>query len=436
MGAYRADRFLLIGLSHKTAPVEEREKFSLGQDAIPPFLDDLSKESGAGVSECILLSTCNRTELYCRISGNTDGAAKQVLDFITGYLHESDEFRNHFYIMTGAEVIEHLFRVVSGIDSMIMGEPQIFGQVKSAYSLACDYGHTGPAMNRLFHRAFQVGKQVRSITSIGEGAVSIGSAAVILAQQVLGDAISKALVVLVGAGKIGELCARQLAGSGSGSLCIVNRTRERAVELTCRLAGKAAPFEELPNLLADADIVITSVSSPEPVISRAMIVQAIAARPDRTLVLIDLGVPRNVESALDGLHNVRLFNIDDLESVVFDNRERRQEEAGKAEAIIGPEVDGYMTWLKEREVVPVIQNLHAKCEDIRQIELGRVKNRVDDETYKTLDLVTRRIIRKILHNPTVTVRASESGEARNKLIATIHELFIRDAGTESGKEIL
>ena len=426
MGENTTDHFLLIGISHKTAPIAVRERFSFGTDVIPPLFDVLTGDERAGVEECVLLSTCNRTELYTVVSSPAGDAKDRIMDIILDYTGQRDEMRGYFYTLTGRAVIEHLYTVVAGIDSMILGEPQIFGQVKSAYALACDCECTGPMMNRLFHRSFQAGKEVRNRTSIGEGATSIGSAAVALAQKTIGS-LGSAVILLVGAGKIGEICAKQLACSGARRFYLMNRTHERAVGLTKRLDGTALPFDRLGDVLGEADIVISSVASREPIITTSLIEDVLPGRGGRPLVLIDLGVPRTVEPAVGGCEGMTLFNIDDLIGVIQDNRDRRLGEAARARGIIEREVENYVAWLSEREVVPVINDLRKKCEAIRLAELERIRNKVDPDTYRTLEVVTRRIIRKILHNPTVRVRSSESGEFRKQLIESLNELFISDA---------
>lgn len=426
MGRSKTDNFLLIGLSHKTAPISVRERFSFGKDTIPPLLESLRGDNEVCLDECVLISTCNRTELYAYVSKPAEEVAPRVLDFILDHKNETDTLSRHFYIKTGNDVVEHLFKVVSGIDSMILGEPQIFGQVKSAYSLANDYDCTGPALNRLFHHAFQVGKNVRNSTSIGKGVVSISSAVVKLAEQTLGS-LDLTVTVLVGAGKIGELCAKQLAGCNTEKFYIINRTHERALDLTSRLDGTALPFDRLPYVLGEADIVVSSVAGSEPVITASMIDAVLPERGGRPMVLVDLGVPRNIEPSIGERDGITVFNIDDLEKVITTTHDRRLGEVAQAQEIIEREMEGFSTWLSERDVVPVIHDLRKKCENTRLAELERIKNKVSAEEFRTIDLVTRRIIRKILHNPTVTVRSSESEEMRQQLIDSIHELFIKEA---------
>lgn len=424
MEGIKKNNFLLIGISHKTASIEKREKFSFNSENISGVLNDINRISG--IRSCVVLSTCNRTEIYAYINKPFEEVCERVNQYVLDRSGADKDFLKYFYYLEGTGVIEHLFNVTCGLDSMIIGEPQIFGQVKSAYALACDNKCTNPATNRLFHHAFQVGKQIRNVTSIGEGAVSIGSAAVILAIQIFGS-LKKRTVLLVGAGKIGKLCAKQLTESGIERLYITNRTAEHADALAKELSGEVIPFEKMDEMYEKADIIITSITSSTPLITKNNLVNHIDKRNGEPLSLIDLGVPRNIDPEAAKIENTHLFNVDDLEDVTLDNRDRRKNEAEKARKIIKKEVDEYCTWIKEREVIPAIQNLYKKCENIRKEELEKIKHRVSSETYDAIDLVTRKIVRKILHKPTITVRASESGEVRKHLLESINKLFINDS---------
>ncbi|MFC1512411.1 glutamyl-tRNA reductase, partial [Candidatus Latescibacterota bacterium] len=378
-----------------------------------------------GIRECVVLSTCNRTEIYAFIDKSSEEVHRKLCDYILSVSGMKEDFTKHFYFHTGISVIEHLFKVTSGLDSMILGETQIFGQLKNSYALACENGYTGTALNRLFHHSFRVGKLIRTETSISEGIVSVSSASVLLGKRIFGD-LEKRKVLLVGAGKIGKMCAKQLTDYGIEKLYITNRTHTRASELAEELAGKVIPFEDMSKLFEEVDIIITSASSSSPLITKKLLKKNIANRNGNPLALIDLGVPRNIEPNATELKNIYLFNIDDLEDTTSESHERRKNEAEKALKIINQKVDEYRRWLDEREVIPVINNLRGKCEKIRQKELKNITNRVNAETYDTIDLVTRRIVRKILHNPTITLRASESGEMRNRFAKSIDELFLSD----------
>ena len=305
---------------------------------------------------------------------------------------------------------------------MVLGEPQIFGQIKEAYSTACDHGTTGTMLNRLFHHAFKVGKIVRNSTSIGEGAVSVSFAAVEMLLRELGS-LDDSTVLLVGAGKTGTLCARRLVKLGVGELYVTNRTVERAKDLTGNVNGTFVPLDRIPEMAATVDIIITSVAACNPIIYREDIEQRVRERGGRRLILIDLGVPRNISTSVGELDDITLYNIDDLDRVIGGNWDRRREAAEEAEALIRVEVDEYRTWLTEREVIPLINTLRKHFENIRSGELDNVKNRVNNETYEILDMVTRRIVRKIMHNPIITMRSAASGESREHLIEIMNTLF-------------
>ena len=424
MGRIEKDNFLLIGISHKTAPIEIREKFTFNDDSISTVLSGVYGLNG--IRECVILSTCNRTEIYALVNKPLKEVSKRIEQFILESTGEGDDFIKNFYYFNGPDVIEHLFNVTCGLDSMILGETQIFGQVKNAYALACDNKYTGPAINRLFHHAFQVGKNIRNTTSIGEGAVSVSSASVKLAKKIFGSLKNRS-ILLVGAGKIGKLCAKQLIDSGIEKLLITNRTHERAAALAEELWGEVIPYDTMEDMYKKVDIIITSVASSMPILTKTCLLPHIEHRNGEPLFLIDLGVPRNIDPGIAGIETVHLYNIDDLEDVTLDNQDKRRNEAEKAKEIVKKEVREYCTWLKEREVIPVIQDLHEKYENIRLQELDRIKNTVSSKTFKTLDLATRRIVRKILHNPTVVIRSSKSGEERKRLLESIYELFIKDS---------
>ena len=420
MRKIKKNHFLLLGISYKTAPVEIREKFYFDNSARCTVLQDIHRIPG--VDECVLLSTCNRTEIYTVISEPLEEVRKKLEDFILNISSSNKEILNYFYYYQGDHVIKHLFRVSSSLDSMILGESQIFGQVKDAYSTACDNKCIGPTISRLFHHAFRVGKLIRNNTSIGEGAVSVSFAAVELAKSIFGN-LNGCSVLLIGAGKTGELSAKHLTGSGIDCLYISNRTADRAKNLADKLHGEVIPFEGIHEMCEKVDIIITSVTSNEPIINKNKIIQYILNRKGKPLFLIDLGVPRNIDAAVATIDETFLYNIDDLEDHILKNMDKRTSEAEKAEELICTEVKELCSWISEREVIPVIRNLHFKCENIRLEELEKIKNRVNPEAYEKIDFVTERIVRKILHNPIVAMRTTESSVQRKQHLKSIHELF-------------
>jgi glutamyl-tRNA reductase len=413
-------------VGRKTKWVEERAELERDAEGQPV--------AGLGIVQDITLNKeaqdriYRLNRIYAMISGTPESTGERIGMFLCETSGAGPELRDYFYSYRGAAAIRHLFRVACGLDSMILGEPQILGQVKSAYSLACDCQTTGPSINRLFHHAFRVGKLIRSNTSIGSGTVSASYAAVELARQIFGDLTGKS-ALLAGAGKTGELCVRRLMDSGVRKILIANRTPERAAGLAARLTGETAPFDRIPDLSVSVDIIITSVASREPIIRSDAIRPFLEMRDGSPLLFIDLGVPRNIETSVAELDGVRLCDIDDLENVILDNRDRRRLEAEKAEELIRSEVEDFYLRLSERAVAPVIRELHDRCEKVRLGEIERVRGRADDQTLALLDLVTRRIVRKILHNPTVAVRSSESGAIRERLLQSVQELFMRDVGS-------
>ena len=420
MAGIKEAHFFLTGLSHKTADVEIREKLSFSPEKSVVILKGIC--SITSVTECVVLSTCTRTEIYAVLDDDGENVQQAIERFIIETSGADDSISSFFYRYTGKEVIEHLFRVSCGLDSMVLGEPQIFGQVKEAYSAACDHNCTGPALNRLFHHAFQVGKLIRNATSIGRGTISVSVVAVELAKKTLGSLKGRS-ALLIGAGKIGEFCSKQLVKSGLKHLYISNRTARRASELAKKMSAETIPFEQVIARGAEVDILMTSVTSDRPIFSASDFFSPSGSRK-KPLLLIDLGVPRNIR-ADTSCSTVTVYNIDDLEHVVLDNLGRRKNEVKKAEAIIREEVEEYRGWLVERDVIPVIRGLRKQCETIRLEELEKLRNRIEPETFEKLDLLTRRIVRKLLHNPTIAMREAASDKSRERLIESVRELFIR-----------
>jgi len=420
MGQIKENHFFLIGISHKTAPVEVREKVSFETVSCVSLLHDIHMIPG--VEECVILSTCNRTEIYMVISASPEEVQKRIEALILEKSDSQKDIFDFFYRYMGTQVIEHLFRVSCGLDSMILGESQIFGQVKNAYSTACDNKCTGPALNRLFHSAFRVGKKIRHETGIGEGVVSVSFAAVELAKDIFGNLDGRS-VLLAGAGKTGELCARRLKDSGVEHLYIANRTLERAYDLASKLSGEVIMFESISDMCESVDIIITSVTSHEPIIKKSELSPYIQRRKGKPLFLIDLGVPRNIEPEVNDIDHTFLYNIDNLENVTLENLDKRKNEAEKAERMILSEVEDFCSWLSEREVIPMIRDLRVKYENIRKEEMEKIKTRVDPQIYESINLVTRRIVRKLIHKPIIALRASESGVSRESLIKSMQELF-------------
>jgi glutamyl-tRNA reductase len=426
-----------VGISHHTAPVEVREKMWLSVGEIREALARLRERS---LSECLLISTCNRTELYGLLP---DGLSADELDIprflidlkaASGIVHPG-----HFRLLSGGSAIEHLFTVAAGIDSLVIGDIQILNQVKEAFHLAREAHSLGLVLNRLMQSALHVGKRVRTETRVVEGAVSVSYAAVELAGKIFADLATKS-ALLVGAGETGELTLKHLIGKGIGTVSVANRTRERAEALVAALGGAVVEFEQLESSLAGADIVITSVASPEPVIGFDLLRRAVRPRSNRPLILIDIGVPRNIDPAVRKLENIFLYDIDSLHTVVDRNMERRRSEIPLVSGIVEEEVRAFLSWVETLKVGPTIQELRDAFEQVRRDEVEKNINRFAVEDRELLDLVTRRIINKILHQPVTALKRGTEGtdtpSDQIQRIATLRALFGigRDKGDPDERE--
>lgn len=390
----------LVGLSHKTAPIEIREKLTFPAHRQEEALGILA--SSANVTEAVIVSTCNRTEVYAVTAAGSDGPGA-VIDFLCDY-HDLDrhELVRYLYIQEGEAVVHHLFRVVASLDSMVIGEAQILGQVKEAYEQGFEHNSTGRIFNRLFRQSFEVGKRVRTETAIGEAAVSISYAAVELAKKVF-DTLEGRTVLVVGAGKMSELTAKHLCSNGVCNVLVANRTYERAVELAERFEGTPIPYEELFTRMAGADIVISSTAATEYVITKPQVAETLRGRRGRALFLIDIAVPRDIDPAVNELADVFLYDIDSLNGVVESNLEERMREAERAEHIIAEEIGEFERWLESMEVVPTVAAIRAQAEAIRQAELEKALKRLgglSEKELATVDALTSAIVNKMLHGPT------------------------------------
>jgi glutamyl-tRNA reductase len=390
----------LVGLSHKTAPVEIREKLTFPEHRQEEALSIFT--SNDDVAEAVIISTCNRTEIYAITAVDCDGPAA-VIDFLAEY-HDLDrhELVRYLYIQEGEAVVRHLFRVVASLDSMVVGEAQILGQVKEAYDSSFSAGASGRIFNKLFRQSFEVGKRVRNETAIGEAAVSISYAAVALARKVF-DTLEGRTVLVLGAGKMSELTARHLCSNGVCNVLVANRTFARAEELADKFDGEAIPYEDLYTRLAEADILISSTAATEYVVNRENVARAMKARRGDPLFLIDIAVPRDIDPDVNELGDVFLYDIDDLNGVVESNLEERMREAEKAEQIIGDEMAAFEAWLESMEVVPTVAAIRAKAEAVRQQELEKAIKRLgglSEKELKTIDSLTCAIVNKMLHGPT------------------------------------
>jgi glutamyl-tRNA reductase len=412
---------VLVGLSHKTAPVEIREKLTFPADRQEDALTRLT--SGDEVNEAVILSTCNRTEVYA-VAASADGGTDAVIDFLCDY-HALDrhELVRSLYIVTGDAVVRHLFRVIASLDSMVVGEAQILGQVKEAYDHAFNAGVTDRAFNKLFRQSFEVGKRVRTETAIGEAAVSISYAAVELAKKVF-DTLEGRTILILGAGKMSELTAKHLVSNGVARVLVVNRTFARAEELAARFNGTPMPYETLYEQITASDIVISSTAATEYVITKADLAKVSKSR-NRPLFLIDIAVPRDIDPGVNDLGGVFLYDIDDLNGVVESNLEERMVEARRAEGIIDEEIASFFAWLESMEVVPTVAAIRAKAEVVRQMELDKALKRLDltDKERETVEALTCAIVNKMLHGPTARLKKAATGKDGYVYMDVARELY-------------
>ena len=417
------ERLFVAGLSHRTAPIAVREQLVVDEDKLREILADLT---GRGTcAEVMILSTCNRVEVYgvAEVAGEARGAAFRQMGAHRGIGLSTLE--PLLYSMDGAEAVHHAFRVASSLDSMVLGEPQILGQVKDAFALAQSCRTVGPVLHSLMSQAFAVAKRVRSDTEVGRHAVSVSFAAVELARKIF-DGLDGRSVLLVGAGEMGELAARHFQDQGILPLFVANRTAGRAQALARDLAGTAVPFEELVSVMGQVDIVITSTAARETIVTAAEVARVLPGRRGRPLFFIDISVPRNVDPAVNDLENVFVYDVDDLRSVVEANLRERKRQAQQAESLVEREVAKFADRLRSLEVVPTIVSLREKLEEIRRAELDRTLARLpaaDEVTRQALEALSQGIVNKILHAPTVKLRDSSKAGHGHRWIEVISELF-------------
>jgi glutamyl-tRNA reductase len=421
---------LALGVSHKTAPLELRERLALTEGRAVGVLRELLEREE--VLEAAAISTCNRTELYLFVS-DAVGAESGALGLLA---READtpptELVGHLYSLRGPEAGGHLYDVTAGLDSMILGEAEVQGQVKRAYELALVEGATGPILNQLFRTALAAGKRARSETGISERAMSIPSVAVELAQRTLGD-LDARRVLVVGAGETAELTARALAARGVQAIFIANRHYDRAIGLAQRFDGRAVRFEELPEQMTDADIVLTSTSSPHSVIEREGLAEVMSARDGRPLLLIDLAVPRDIQPSCRELGGVSLYDMDDLQALVERNASGRESEARRAETILRGELGRFDSWLAAQDVTPTIAALRTRAEQVVEMVLSENEQRwegLTDADRDRLRAAARAIASRLLHEPTLRLKRSVGDDDAYAKVAILRELFALDPGSE------
>ena len=407
----------IFGISHKTAPIAIRERLAIGEDLMSSALQTLTE--APGVHEAAILSTCNRTELYCDVA---DPERSQTLDWIVRFQQlDREVIASHSYTFNEEPAVRHALKVACGLDSMVLGEPQILGQLKQAYRAAIGHGTAGKSLHKLFQFSFHVAKQIRSETAIGENPVSVAYAAAKLAQQIHGNLNSKT-AVLVGAGETISLVANHLRGNGIQSLIIANRTLARAQELAQAVGGETVPFEELPATLAQADVLVSSTGSRHAVISKSMVDDAIEARDGEPIFIVDLAVPRDVDPHVEEIEDAYLYTVDDLNHVVSENAKARAAAAKQAEDLIDKEALSYLRWAGEVNTKSAIVDIRAHADELKQEVLLKALKRLEagDAPEQVLNLLANNLTNRILHQPLRTLRdAPEDGDEEVVRIARL-----------------
>lgn len=424
-------QFMMLGLNHKTAPVDVRERFSLPRQAVRQGLANVG--SYAGISEMVVLSTCNRSELYAVVDdAETDRAAvKQFLFDLSGNEDDIDEY---LYEFVDEECARHLFEVASSLDSLVLGEGQILSQVKEAYALAREAGTTSTVLNTVFHRAIACGKRVRTETRIAYNSVSVSYAAVELAHKELGD-LSKSGALIFGAGKMAELTAQHLLARGVQKLYVANRHLDKAELLAGEIGGEAVPWEQALHCAVRVDVIVTSTGAPHYVVKPWETQQLMAKRKGRPLFFIDIAVPRDVDPEVESIKGVTLYNIDSLEAVVDEHVQERREEAVGARRIVEEEVKSLVQRFRYLSFQPIMALLSKRCERIRQRELRRVQPKLPDlteEEWRQVGNMSRMIVRKILRMPMMKLNASAGTDSEEFYIDAMRALFKLDTIGETG----
>jgi len=421
---------LALGVSHKTAPLDLRERLSLTEGRAVSALAELTAASG--IHEAAAISTCNRTELYLIVSDPVE-AESTALGVLTRQADiRPTELLSHLYSLRATEAARHLLQVTAGLDSMILGEAEIQGQVKRAYELSMVEGATGPVLNRLFRGALSAGGRAREETGISETGVSIPSVAVELARRTLGD-LSDRRVLVVGAGETAELVARALVARGVATVFVANRHYDRAIGLAQRFGGGAVRFDELPEQLASADIVVSATNSPHHIVERDGLEHVMEQRPEQPLLAIDLAVPRDIEPACREIAGVTVHDIDDVQQIVERNASGREAESQKAERIIDAEVDRFERWLGLQEVVPTISALREHGDEVVRRVLAENEGRwetLSDSDRERLEKMAKAIASRLLHEPTLRIRNSACSGESYFFVSALRELFGLDVETE------
>ena len=416
-------RLLLVGINHRTAPVELRERVDFQTGGIERALQAIAARGL--LHETVVLSTCNRAELYA-VCEDVGAARADLVSFVSEFHGIGrDDLAPHIYDAADLDAARHLFRVAAGLDSLVVGEPQILGQVKEAHGAAADQHVVGPLLNRLFHASLATGKRVRTETALASGAVSVGYAAASLAKKIFGD-LQGRNVLVIGAGEMGKLTARHMKSQGVRQVTIISRTMAHAARTAEAIGGSAAPWDEMDTVLGASDIVITATGAAAPILTKAHIDAVMRPRRNRPLFIIDIALPRDVEAAAGEIEQVFLYNIDDLQATVRENLARRTGEVSRAEAIVGEEVDRFGAWFRSRGAIPTVVALRQRFETIRRAELERLEFKMSSlppEARARVDEITHLIVEKLLLTPTEQLKALGDSETVGAYAEAITRLF-------------
>ncbi|HKJ99023.1 MAG TPA: glutamyl-tRNA reductase [Desulfotignum sp.] len=420
---------ILIGVNHKTAPVELREKLSFSREEILAALEELKQHPA--IKEVLIFSTCNRTEIL--YVSDSQSSVEDITLFVSAHKHIAvSEFASALYVLQRDEAVRHTFRVASSLDSMMVGEPQILGQVKQAYRTAVEAGASGVLLNRMMHKAFSIAKQVRKETGIGDNAVSISYAAVELANKIFSDLSTKS-VLLLGAGEMAELAVEHLMSHNVKQVLVANRTFENAVTLAEKFRGQALGFEEKESALADVDIIISSTGATQYVITAAQVKKAMKKRQYRTLFFIDIAVPRDIDPKINALSNAYVYDIDDLKTIVASNIQQREQETVKAERFVAQAVVKFRKWLDSLAIVPTIKAINDKMTAIVEMEcdktLGHL-NHLSEQDRAAIRRMTQAIATRAIHDPIVFLRNTGSHRDDSLYLNVTRQLFNLDISDE------
>lgn len=419
---------IVVGLSHKTAGVEVREKVAFAPTQMEKPLNAVV--ALPDITEAVIVSTCNRVEIYATTRDVAGGMAR-LKRFLSDYHNVPlEKLESHLYCYHGEDATRHVFRVASSLDSMVVGEPQILGQIKTSYGYAAEYKSSGIILNRFLHKAFSVAKRVRTETKIASSAVSVAFAAVELAKKIFGD-LSDKTVLLIGAGEMCELAAKHFINTGVRGVMVTNRTYERAEKLAEEFDAKAIKFEDLLDQLPKADIILSSTGAPHFIIREKEVEEVIRRRKMKPMFFIDIAVPRDIDPKVNNVENVYLYTVDDLNGVVATNLEQRKIEAAKAEAIVEQEIGQFFKWLSSLEVTPTIVALRTRFDEIRRAELAKTLSGWKDlppGAEKKLEALTNAYMNKLLHQPTSVLKRTEQGNRNDLYVDALRNLFDLEAG--------